>query len=452
MDKLDNIKKEVFLRRPVLQEIYNTYGQQSLKDYVQKSWGIPQAVPDALFLGILKNELTSLYGQEVAGKVTSQINKKPLVSTIDHHGIWGHPIFVNSDLIYSLHFNAGEFALALSTESVSLNNTSSWSGSALYHESGDLKRHSFFTDKLKTLPVLSTSAISSKDIDRFTKIAGARFGDLIEALDFKNIISESLPVATKQSFSHQASLLTFAFWQKVFPSAPKLLYVPLESLILKYLLKIFESEDSFLSKIILTQEGRGLWQKYFFTEHTFMFWGIDAKGRRQILSKMPNNSDIIRLIKEKKIYPSSPLCFAALLSAGIICAGGFTQTTWLTNTKEKLLMLLKDLGVVDAKIDAMQKIPTKNFAESSLAWLKIGQEYKTPSGVDLFFTGTDLYPKYLNLASNLSLEQSINLNIPTIYSVVVPKHEQMNGFNLEAEQKAVFDALNMADLLKDSGI
>ena len=268
---------------------------------------------------------------------------------------------------------------------------------------------------------------------------------MLDSLKVQNIISSG-------SFSKQASLLTSELWGIVFPSAPRLLYIPLENLVLKYLLEVFQDPDNFLSRLVLTPRGRELWQKYFAQEHTFLFWAIDADGRRRALSSLPESpSELLNLIKQRKVYPASPLCFAVLLKAGIVCAGGFTQTSWLTSVKGKLVKLLGELPNVNSAL-AIEKIPTKNFAESSLAWLKLGPEYITPTAVDLFFAGADMYPKYLGLAEKLTLSQSLMLAMPTIYSVVVPKNEQMPGFNLEVARKQAFAKSEIQNLLTKAGI
>jgi hypothetical protein len=93
--------------------------------------------------------------------------------------------------------------------------------------------------------------------------------------------------------------------------------------------------------------------------------------------------------------------------------------------------------------DLIENISTKNFAESSLAWLKIGNEYKTPTGTDLFLTGQDLYPKYVKQASRLTLKDSLDLAMPVIYSVVVPKAEQIKDFSADSEQQKMLKSLGI---------
>lgn len=445
---LIEIQNQVFALRPALAEIASKYGNSTLKNYIKEQWLIPQGAVDEQFLEVLKLELKAIYGQDLAETAISQLRKKPLVSTIDHHGIWNHPIFVNSALIYSLNFEPNELALTLATESVSLNNSSSWSGSLLYHnEQLNLERRSFFTDSKKTLPVFSVSPITFSDITRFQKITKGSFEQLLEALKIKDLLGA-------ENFSTQACLLSLNFWQGLFPGAPKLVYLPLESLILKYLTGVLQNPQNFWSRLILTQQGRGLWREYFAAERTFMFWGIDGKGRRQAINSLPEKPEaIFKLMGEKKIYPSSPLCFIVLLKVGLACAGGFTQTTWLSSVKEKFVSLFSRMpNVAATEILALSSVPTKNFAESSLAWLPIKNKYLAPTAVDLYLADKDYYSKYLKLAESLTLDQSLKLAMPVIYHVVIPKGKKRVGPPPEAMQTAIFENLGIEKLLKDVGI
>ncbi len=271
-------------------------------------------------------------------------------------------------------------ATAFATESVTLNNTSSWSGSVLWHDGVKLKRHSFFPDKQKTLTVFSAPAITQKQKDLLNQKTDNRFNNVTDFL--------GLDKGFANNFSNQSAIASYKMWQLVFPSAPKLLYLPLETIILKYLLKVFGNEQHVFSKLILTPGGQELWKKYFSNEHTFMFWGIDGKGRRKALTKIPEKNELINLMQNRKVYPSSPLCFAVLLYSGLACAGGFNQTTWLTQTKEKFLQLLGEMGELSG-VKQVAGVPTKNFAESSLAWLNIDSKYVAPTSLDLYLRGED---------------------------------------------------------------
>jgi len=437
---LESIKTEVFKHRPVLKEIADRHSGESLYEYIKSGWQVPNVAPDPLFLDCLESALTEVYGTEISEQARHQLEAKPLVSTIDHHGIWGHPFFVNSALIYSLYFEPNELVLTLGTESVSLNNITSWSGCLMWHNN-DLafKRRSFFPDRLKTLPVFSAPPIGEKAVQKVLAKLPAK--GIIEAMAFNQ--AYGFP-----NFSSQACVLSHNLWRKVFPSAPALVYFPLERLVSMYLLKIFKDPGHALTKLVLSKEGRKLWQKYFSNEHTFLFWGIDGKGRRVRLDKLDGaGSELIKKIKTGQIYPSSPLCFAALLCAGLACAGGFNQTTWLTRVKGQLADLFEEMGKTSPDISG---VPTKNFAESSLAWLSGGQVgYFQPTAIDLYLSGKDYYPIFSRFAQKLKLGQSLDLAMPTIYSVVVPAEERVPGFNIQAREKEVFESLGIGHIYKD---
>ena len=410
MDSLQTIKKEVFKKRPVLQEIQKKFGGLKLRNYVKDAWEVPTKTPDAVFLNIVSFYAQSLFGQNIGEQVKSQLQKKPLVSTVSHLGIWGHPIFVNAELIYSLHFQPNELAVSLATESVSLNNTSSWSGSVLVHSDSVLKRYSFFPDKLKTLPVFSALAINEDCINSFKKYYPEGFEKVLNALKID---------VNQKSFTSQACQTSYNLWQAVFPSAPKLIYLPLESIVNEYLLKIVD-DNNIINQIIFTKKGQELWQKYFGQEHTFMFWSVDEKGRRKQLTKLSSRNEIYSLLEQRKLYPSSPLCFMVLLLTGFTCAGGFTQTTWLTEVKQKFINLLGDLNALSDASLSVTAVPTKNFAESSLASLVINNEELQPTALDLLFSGKDYYPEFLKRAQEITLAESLDLAMPTIYKVVMP--------------------------------
>ncbi|MBI3232396.1 MAG: hypothetical protein HYZ51_04970 [Candidatus Doudnabacteria bacterium] len=434
---LENIKNTVFKLRPVLKEIADLHSGESLSNYLRTGWQVPKSKPDRLFLYCLEQAVAEVYGKEIAVRARRQLENKPIVSTIDHHGIWNHPIFVNSALIYSLYFQPSELVLTLSTESVSLNNLSSWSGCLLEHDENlAIKRHSFFPDRLKSLPVFSAPAINKSGFKKVYSGMSAKTSELVSLLETESIYD-------CQDFSTQACSMSAKVWQAVFPSASSLLYLPLERLVSQYLLKIFEDPRHILTRLVASQEGKDLWRKYFFDEHTFLFWGIDAKGRRKAFTGLPDDfSAIIRQIQEKRVYASSPLCFAVLLSVGLTCVGGFTQTTWLTRIKKKLSSLLTEFDRLypSARIDVM---PTENFAETSLAWQKTQDTYIMPTAADLFLSGIDFYPKYQKLAQGLTLGQSLDLMLPTVYSVVVPKKAWLAGFNKIKMQQQIFEGLKI---------
>ncbi len=397
---LGKINKQVFSKRPVLKEIYKKFGHLTLERYV-KTWEIPNVKPDLLFLESVFEYAETIYSKKIAKQLVSQLKTKPLVSTVDHLGVGGHPFFVNSGMLYSLKFKSEELALVLATESVSLNNVTSWSGCVLQHDqAGSLRHYSFFPDKEKILPVFSTPVISKDNLEKL-KNKVPHLEKQAQEIFSKNILK-------RKSFSIQASEVSTNLWQKVFPNAPKMVYLPLESILLKYLEKLLKDKRNIFSKIILEKQGQQLWNKYFSKDSTFMFWSINNKGRRAKLDTI-NFKEILRAIKKRTVYPSSTLGFLLLLNAGVGAVGGFTQTTWLTEVKEKFLKILKIMQVDQDLAEKIARVPTKNFSESGLKNLSLW---------DLLILNKDTYTDYLKLTKSLTLKQSIDQSLPEIYKVI----------------------------------
>ena len=75
--------------------------------------------------------------------------------------------------------------------------------------------------------------------------------------------------------------------------------------------------------------------------------------------------------------------------------------------------------------------------------------YFQPTAIDLYLSGKDYYPIFSRFAQKLKLGQSLDLAMPTIYSVVVPAEERVPGFNIQAREKEVFESLGIGHIYKD---
>jgi hypothetical protein len=414
--------QEVFLRRPILGEIYQEFGNMSLAAYI-KQWPVSSRIEQE-FLEILTELTREIYGPEISVQVAKGLGERPLVSTIDHLGLWGHPIFLNADLMYSLAFSPDQTAVVLATESVSLNNTSSWSGSVLGHLSAEkMWRVSFFPDRQKTLPVWSVSALRPESWVK----AGSRLEEVAKnqmepVQAFIGEVIKSSHFFARPNFSEQACAYSTTAWQKKFPTAPRLVFLPLETAISRYIANVLKRSDHWLN-ILMSEEGWQAWLRFFPQERTKLFWEIDSRGRRQSLTRLPDGKqELLLKLEQRKIYPSSPLCFCVLLFCGLTAAGGFTQTTWLTQTKEKFLNFLSAYPNFRLEAERLDKIFTKNFAEGRLAEISLEGKSISPSLADLLVGGRKFeYPFFVEAAHKLSLKESIDKNMTEIYNIVVPK-------------------------------
>src|SRR6266404_686120 len=334
MDNIGQLKREVFARQKHLAEIYQNFGDLSLFNYVD-GWKIfaPGKQMDSL-IDSIQRLLNPIYGSELAQDVAAQISQKPLVSTIDHHGLLNHPFFINSNLIYGLKKDL-KYLVCLTTAGVSLNN-SSWPGCLLLNGSnGQLKRYSFFPDRQKTQPVLVLPAVEPEATARISKQIhkdknlGSDNSQKLESLILDIFSGDK--IYHQPNFSSQACLLSSALWSKIFPSAPKIIYLPVEDLVSQVITtKIIPDSGHVLHRLFFSNTGWQLVEKYFagslgaFTgEHkgSFLFWGIDAKGRRLHLRRGQSSikdqgsasfdlspETIAQALTQGKLYPTTLVC------------------------------------------------------------------------------------------------------------------------------------------------
>ncbi len=466
----DELKKQVFGKQEILRKIFESCGKMSLSDYVN-SWPTVASSEFSVFYQEAEKLLKSLYPQELAEKAMAELKRFSLVSTIDHHGILNHPFFINSNLIFSLK-KQQQYLICLSTAGVSLNN-SSWPGCLLISDGlGNYKRFSFFPDAKKTQTVFSADAITlegaKKVAAEINRDKGLSFEHKQKLTGLVNrVFFEKLAISQK-NFSSQASVTTSLLWQEIFPGAPKVIYLPIEDLVANILKNfVCGDESNVLHKLFFTLEGQRLVEKYFMGslgafsgEHkgSFLFWGINNKGRRVHLLRDGGDikglgyliklkpKEIQTALENRLLYPSTLVCFLVLLYFQVTCLGGFNQVNWLTGIKEKFLGVLAELGETEL-LEKIKKVPTENFAEGNLAFLFQKDKIIKATGLDIYLSGQDLYPKYQKLAKVLTLGQSIESLLPEIYRVIVPagrRDEELLGLT----DLSIIQQNGYADLIK----
>jgi len=440
------IKQEVFSRQKVLSQIYQNYGHKTLSDYVS-AWQIPPFLPESAISKLLENGLTKVYGKTLAKDVAVQFKSSGLVSTIDHHGLFGHPFFLSSNLFFAQRSDI-KYLLVFSTSGVSLNN-SSWPGCLVltHPQTRKLIRLSLFKDGHKTKTVFKSQKIDPSQISKVLKQIGNL--DFLEQDSKNKLVSQlekiffSPEVANLHSFSDQACLISHKLWQATFPNAPQLIYLPLEDLVSEIIADfVCADAKNVLYRLFFTQDGWALLEKYFFGVRgafgsgrgSFLFWGVDKLGRRVALENRAGRligpgtefeltpGAVLKALRGKEIYPTSLVCFLTMLLYRVTCVGGFNQTTWLTEIKQRFLQLLEEVGEAEAakKVEAAV---TDNFAEGGLAFLKKGTESFKASGLDLFSSQNN-FEIYTKLAKQITLAQSIESELPEIYRIVVPEQER----------------------------
>jgi hypothetical protein len=412
-----------------LGSIYKEYGNYSLYEYVNL-WQVKNNAFPNEFIFSLTDLINEYYPVE-CGEIIGQLKQVPLVSTIDHYGILNHPFFINANLVYSLRKEL-KYLINFPTAGVSLNN-SSWPGSLIRFCPNHQARWSFFPDKAKHLPVLSAPAITPDN-----KILETLPEEIRQALQGNNSLKE-------YNYLKQASLLSTGLWHLIFPQASKVIYIPLEKLVNKLLVDVIIPNQSHpLHVLCFSLEGWQLLEKYFWEVKgafgknfgSFLFWGINAKGERVSLTRAKHNlvgenfqgelspEKFLDLINTSSLYPTSLVCFIVLMYYNLTLLGGFNQVNWLTIIKGKLIELWHELGYLDL-IQQLSDLPMENFAEGNLSFLSQGEIIYKPSAIDILLSqSNNLYNKYVALAKNMTVAESIQTLLPEIYKITVPKADR----------------------------
>ena len=446
------LEQFIFGKQTVLEKIYRVHGNSSLFDYAN-SWPLSPGTIHPIFLKHFRLSAEKLYGHEMAAELCAQLQAQPLLSTIDHHGLLNHPFFLNSNLIFSLK-EKQKYLICLPTAGVSINN-SSWPAGFSFTNLGTLSldKLGIFSDKHKNKTVLAMEKYSPQAIEALVKKIKSHPAIVQKDL-FASLAWESLAgLEDKKNFSEQACLASFKLWQKYFPKAAKVAYVPLEPLISGVLAELLADQDSIFYQLFCTETGLNLIEEYFtglqgafsknFDRGSFLFWALGEDGRRVTLRRQDMAADKLSgLLQSGKIYPTSLVCFLVLLFSNATCLGGFNQTGWLTVIKNKFADVLRSMGA-QAEADSVSRAVTDNFAEANLAFLSSADKIYKASGVDIYLQqAPELYQKYLDLAKTLTVGESIQTQLPEIYKVITPANQRLPELS----------AVTEGDILQAAGI
>lgn len=446
----NRLRSEVFSKQDILAKIYRESGHLKLTDYVN-GWEAGKLSGDAdIFKNIFEQGLKTIYSPESARAAADQLRRLPLLSTIDHLGLLNHPFFLNSNVICGLRRDL-DFLIVLPTAGVSMNN-SSWPGCLVRNlGEGGLKRYSLFGDCLKTAAALSVGRILPENVARLEKeifldseLSGEKKDKFLELI--RKIFRGGEHLSGKD-FTEQACAISSVLWREFFPQAPALIYSPLEKLVSRVLINISTgSSGHLLYKLFFTKEGWLAMEKTFqgslgafSSSHkgSFLFWGLNAKGRRTRLRRNGfklSDADEVDVdidagflreaLETGAIYPTSLVCFIVLLYFNITAIGGFNQVSWLTNIKLKFMELLKEWGEAEV-FSRVSRAVTDNFAESGLVFLADEEIFSPASGIDIFLqSNTSWWKKYQELGRTLTVRESIESRLPEIYRVITPRLAQ----------------------------
>ncbi|MBP9695052.1 MAG: hypothetical protein KBD73_01430 [Candidatus Magasanikbacteria bacterium] len=331
LELLENMKQEIWTRRPILGNIMKKHGEDSLHRYAQDFMDVnnithldtrkPELIDTATEL------VRARLGDDVAMRVGKQLAKLPLVSTTDHHGPITHPFFVNSNIISAIpYFGSQDTDLnslvVFSFASVSTNNASAYPRGILFHGgadgSGNLIRLPILPDKLKMGVVYGMRPFTREDLtkaeaelykkEKAGEIASGR------ADQVRNLLEKFFArpdVLSASDLASQISIINYHLWPTLFHTAetdglsaapgtvtnggrqtiPDLLYLEIETLVTELLLRHhLPKTDTLIYRLLFEPTFRTLSAQHFnnipgaFSIEkqwgTHMFWAVDEKLHR----------------------------------------------------------------------------------------------------------------------------------------------------------------------------
>lgn len=185
-------------------------------------------------------------------------------------------------------------------------------------------------------------------------------------------------VLEQQTFRDQASLMNALLWQQVIPKScdlPPLVSLDMQWLCGRLITADLEQPDSLVRHLLLHPPlAAAIWdalngQRACWTgdaqglqRGTFLFWGVDGKGRALALRpardfrslvavrdagwRLPLDARTLgRALTEERILPSLFLYFATVTAArGLRCAGGIFQTSYLPRMIRGICTALRHCG------------------------------------------------------------------------------------------------------------
>lgn len=499
--EVENLIEAIFEKRPIFGAIMKKHGEKNLYEYskdfldVNNHQLLKKRRP--LCTKIVKKELAKRLPKKIVKGVETQLLKKPLVSTTDHHAIIDHPFWLNANIITSLpyeqtHDETLKYLVVFSFASVSNNNASGFPRGILFHGGdrgeGPLIRLPILPDKWKMRTVYGTPPYTKDDLKRTAflldkkqkeGLISSNRAEQIHRLLFEIIGKSS--ILDSEDLCSQITKVNYEIWPLCFApnGMPDLIYLEAETITREiYLQDIFQKPSCMLAKMLFEKDMRALVMKHFadlpgtFSEKddygTYFFWALDEKGHRlrlllnheksQLFSREKDIiipltlESIAEALRSKKIYPSMMAVYLTLsLHFGMKCLGGFAQVHDLTKMKEALLHLLVDLGRF-REIHAVSRIQTKELSGDGLvlAYVKNEQDQLIPAtGIDLILSETKLSSRdYQWMAKQVTLREMITPLLPEIYTVLYPSYERKNEYqNLTPE--VIMDITGLQEKLQE---
>lgn len=462
------LEEKVLERRPILRGILEKYGDMALCDYAKRYYRKPDYKIDLKrkeeFIEVFRQEISELFGKEIADSCARQIGYSYHLANVEHHGAIGTSRPLNNALITASPFlesNDENFPnnIILACSNISFNNWTNPRGFIFHTYSNkglNEGQFSFFGHSVDALPLVNHRGYNNDSLKNVRKslytMWNERFVWKPQYRSLSDLIEQVFAdksVLDQATYTNQAARFNYLLWNKISKVLNKplqrLIFIDQEKLVNRLLLDNHLDKGTVVNKILFDPKYLDLVLKNFdgiisaFTqktqEGTFLFWALPQQGKYRtqlwrIGNKLisPDGSyeveltpSAIRLAIEKnQLIPSALLCFIMLsFYYGIRQVGGPNQTTFLTLMKKAYVSLLKETGS-EEEIMLCSDLPTEDIIPGMppvLAFLKGKKgELIAATPLDLYLYGTDKALSIIAEASRrITLGESIRRTLPLWY-------------------------------------
>jgi len=374
---IDEMRAEVFARKPRFAELVKTWGDKSLTDYYAQDFSSHLASKD--ILSAIESEVAGILGADVATSARHSIETRGWVNTADHHGLLHHPYFYTTSLALSdQRLNGGNKAtVILPFGGVSLGNDSFPRGFSFHDNDVNLQKIFFKSLKYRRLPIYALSPMlpeeliqESKRVNSFALKPKAK-----EQLhNFFTALIDDNRVWSQKTYSAQLTVMNNILWRQLFgDERGDLVYLEIDSVVVRLLLEKHIPDETDIHRLIFNHAWRekfvelfsGIQGSHDDNSGTHLFWYIDhvAHTRRRLVISgdnlyTPDGSVVIPLTEEtiskglieRYLMPSSALTLILVQEVeGLTCAGGPSQMDYLSSYVEQWATLTGTLSDTDRK-------------------------------------------------------------------------------------------------------
>jgi len=475
--KLEEMEKSIFLSRPHLKTIKETYGELSYFDYVKKKNRVNLhkdfSERKNEVVDVITSETSRLLGSTVASEVKNQLKKNDSLSTAEHTAPLGTAQTLNAGLSQALSmFNNTDprffNVIVLSCTNTSFDNVLSFSRGFQVHTFTDEgikdSNISFFSRSRDPQTVMYSTPYTANEIKEMrSKLENIRREANLSD-EHKQILDKLVTsifsnphVMTGADYCDQLTIINYYLWKKLFPAfkdsqIPNYIMLSQEKILLNLLLKYHLKQVTSIHKFIFDSTYLDLIEKYFNgvtgsistdkSSGTFLFWGYSKddgmrfqlqrdgnslvnKSKNYKLNLTPN--DVERAILNKEIIPSLLLTFTVLsFYYGLILGGGPSQTSYLPEMKKKYIEMMKEVGDEKSATDANASI-TDDFIlyRPHLAFLEHKGERVSATALDMYlYQDPANIKKVIEATKSIPLNNFISIMLPTLYKQFCPEDKK----------------------------